>query len=62
MSLCETSSRRLARGEFGVAGPSHYCGPDRLLAFFGNSGGAEIQYAFARGCQERLSTEQPDKS
>ena len=25
MSLCETSSRRLARGEFGVAGPSHYC-------------------------------------
>jgi hypothetical protein len=35
MSLCETSSRRLARGEFGVAGPSHYCGPDRLLAFFG---------------------------
>ncbi len=42
MSMCAISSRRLERGEFGVAGPSYYCGPDRLLAFFGDSGGVEI--------------------
>ena len=42
MAVCRVSVRRVREGELGLGGPPYHCASDRLLAFFGNSGGAEI--------------------
>jgi hypothetical protein len=43
LSVCDTSVSRIERGAFGVGGPRHYCGPDRLLAYFRNGDGAYVR-------------------
>jgi hypothetical protein len=34
---------RIEGGQFGLGGPRHYCGGDRLLAYFRHSAGARVR-------------------
>jgi len=43
MSICDVSVSRVERGQFGLGGPRHYCGDDRLVAYFRNAGGASVR-------------------
>jgi hypothetical protein len=43
LPLCNVSVNRVTLGAFGVGGAHHYCGSDRLLAYFRNGEGARIR-------------------
>jgi hypothetical protein len=43
LAICDVSVSRIERGEFGLGGPRHYCGADRLLAYFRNAEGASVR-------------------
>jgi hypothetical protein len=43
LAVCDVSVSRIERGQFGLGGPRHYCGGDRLLAYFRNAEGARVR-------------------